>query len=121
MPRQLLAHHSQPARPGCSLPGSTARPASSGCLTAAGSSPRVATPGSRSSPATAPDGAGDADRLLVGAAGLPRPGVLVDHARQAGPQGEAAMGNSQRLDDTEQLEILTLLEAASTEDSAMRA
>ena len=31
------------------------------------------------------------------------------------------MGNSQRLDDTEQLEILTLLEAASTEDSAMRA
>jgi hypothetical protein len=31
------------------------------------------------------------------------------------------MGDSQRLNDTEQLEILALLEAASTEDSAMRA
>lgn len=31
------------------------------------------------------------------------------------------MGDPQRLDDTEQLEILTLLEAASTERSAMRA
>ena len=48
-------------------------------------------------------------------------GVLVERARQAGPQGEAAMGNPQRLTDTEQLEILALLEAASTEDSAMRA
>jgi hypothetical protein len=41
-------------------------------------------------------------------------------AKQA-PQGEAAMGGPQRLTDTEQLEILALLEAASTEDSAMRA
>ena len=31
------------------------------------------------------------------------------------------MGDPQRLDDTEQLEILGLLEAASTERSAMRA
>ena len=31
------------------------------------------------------------------------------------------MGDPQRLDDTEQLEILALLEAASTEPSAMRA
>ena len=31
------------------------------------------------------------------------------------------MGDRQRLTDTEQLEILTLLEAASTEPSAMRA
>jgi hypothetical protein len=31
------------------------------------------------------------------------------------------MGGPQRLTDTEQLEILALLEAASTEDSAMRA
>jgi hypothetical protein len=37
------------------------------------------------------------------------------------PQGEAAMGDSQRLSDTEQLEILALLEAVSTERSAMRA
>jgi hypothetical protein len=31
------------------------------------------------------------------------------------------MGDSQRLSDTEQLEILALLEAVSTERSAMRA
>ena len=31
------------------------------------------------------------------------------------------MGDPQRLNETEQLEILTLLEAASTEHSAMRA
>jgi hypothetical protein len=31
------------------------------------------------------------------------------------------MGNSQRLSDTEQIEILALLEAVSTERSAMRA
>jgi hypothetical protein len=31
------------------------------------------------------------------------------------------IGNSQRLSDAEQLDILALLEAASTEDSAMRA
>jgi len=41
-------------------------------------------------------------------------------AKQA-PRGEAVMGSPQRLDDTEQLEILALLEAASTEHSAMRA
>jgi hypothetical protein len=35
------------------------------------------------------------------------------------PQGEAVMGDPQRLDDSEQLEILGLLEAASTERSAM--
>jgi hypothetical protein len=34
---------------------------------------------------------------------------------------EAVMDNSQRLSDTEQLEILALLEAVSTERSAMRA
>ena len=34
---------------------------------------------------------------------------------------EAVMGDPQRLTDTEQLEILTLLEAATTERSAMRA
>jgi hypothetical protein len=37
------------------------------------------------------------------------------------PHGEAAMGDSQRLSDTEQLEILALLDAASTERSAMGA
>jgi hypothetical protein len=37
------------------------------------------------------------------------------------PHGEAAMGDSQRLSDTEQLEILALLEAVSTEHSAMGA
>jgi predicted metal-dependent enzyme (double-stranded beta helix superfamily) len=35
--------------------------------------------------------------------------------------GEAVMDDPQRLTDTEQLEILTLLEAASTERSALRA
>jgi DNA repair protein RadC len=34
---------------------------------------------------------------------------------------EAVMGDSQRLSDTEQLEILVLLEAVSTEHSAVRA
>jgi hypothetical protein len=34
---------------------------------------------------------------------------------------EAAMGDPQRLTDTEQLELLTLLEAAVTEPSAMGA
>jgi hypothetical protein len=53
--------------------------------------------------------------------GLRHPGVLVDHARQACPKGEAALGDSQRLSDNEQLEILALLEAVSTERSAMRA
>jgi hypothetical protein len=37
------------------------------------------------------------------------------------PHGEAAMGDSQRLSDTDQLEILALLEAVSTEHSAMGA
>ena len=36
-------------------------------------------------------------------------------------KGEAVMGDTQRLNDTQQLEILALLEAASTERSAMRA
>jgi hypothetical protein len=35
--------------------------------------------------------------------------------------GEAVMGSPQRLNDTEQLEILGLLKAASTDPSAMRA
>jgi hypothetical protein len=35
------------------------------------------------------------------------------------PEGEAVIGESQRLSDAEQLAILALLEAASTEDSAM--
>jgi hypothetical protein len=35
--------------------------------------------------------------------------------------GEAVMSDPQRLNDTDQLEILRLLEAASTERSAMRA
>jgi hypothetical protein len=47
--------------------------------------------------------------------------MLVHHARQARPKGEATMGDPQRLSHTEQLEILGLLEAASTERSAMRA
>jgi DNA repair protein RadC len=58
--------------------------------------------------------------LLDGAEGLPQPGVLADHATEQAPR-EAAMGDSQRLSDTEQLEILALLEAVSTERSAMRA
>jgi hypothetical protein len=37
------------------------------------------------------------------------------------PQGEAVTGESQRLSDPEQLEILALLEVATTEHSAMRA
>jgi hypothetical protein len=54
--------------------------------------------------------------------GLRPPGGLVDPARYAGHQGEKVlMGDPQPLDDTEQLEILALLEAASTEPSAMRA
>jgi hypothetical protein len=36
-------------------------------------------------------------------------------------KGEAVMGDTQRLNDTQQLEILALLGAASTERSAMRA
>jgi hypothetical protein len=54
--------------------------------------------------------------------GLRPPSDLVDPARYAGHQGEKVlMGDPQPLDDTEQLEILALLEAASTEPSAMRA
>jgi hypothetical protein len=45
---------------------------------------------------------------------------LVDHAAQLG-QGEAMMGNPQRMNDIEQLEILGLLEAVNTDPSAMRA
>ena len=37
------------------------------------------------------------------------------------PQREAAMGDSQRLSDNEQLEILALLETVSTERSAIGA
>jgi DNA repair protein RadC len=47
--------------------------------------------------------------------------VLVDHAHQASPKEKPAMGDSQRLSDNEQLEILALLEAVSTERSALRA
>jgi hypothetical protein len=61
-----------------------------------------------------------ADRLHV-VSGVRRPGVLVDHAHQPSPHGEAMMSDSQRLSDTEQLEILALLDAASTERSAMGA
>jgi hypothetical protein len=39
----------------------------------------------------------------------------------AAGKGEAAMSERQRLSDTEQLEILALLEAVNTEHSAMRA
>jgi hypothetical protein len=49
------------------------------------------------------------------------PGVLVDHANRASPHGEAAVGDPQRLSDNEQFEILALLEAVSTERSAIRA
>ena len=59
--------------------------------------------------------------LTGGVEGLPDPGFLVDYARQAALKGEAVMGDTQRLNDTQQLEILALLEAASTERSAMRA
>jgi hypothetical protein len=41
--------------------------------------------------------------------------------RQPSHPGEAEMGDRQRLTDSEQLAILTLLEAASTEPSAMGA
>ena len=41
-------------------------------------------------------------------------------AKQA-PQGKAAVGDPQRLSDSEQIEILALLEAVSTERSALRA
>ena len=37
------------------------------------------------------------------------------------PKGKAAVGDPQRLGDNEQLEILALLEAVSTERSAIRA
>jgi DNA repair protein RadC len=37
------------------------------------------------------------------------------------PKGKAAVGDPQRLSDNEQLEILALLEAVSTDRSAMRA
>jgi hypothetical protein len=37
------------------------------------------------------------------------------------PKGEAAVGDPQRLSDNEQLEILALLEAVSTDRSAVRA
>jgi hypothetical protein len=47
--------------------------------------------------------------------------VLVDHAHKQAPEGKAAVGDPQRLSDNEQLEILALLEAVSTERSAMRA
>jgi DNA repair protein RadC len=47
--------------------------------------------------------------------------VLVDHAHQASPKEKHAVGDPQRLSDNEQLEILALLEAVSTERSAMRA
>jgi DNA repair protein RadC len=47
--------------------------------------------------------------------------MLVDHAHQAIPQGKAAVREPQRLSDQEQLEILALLEAVSTDRSAMRA
>jgi DNA repair protein RadC len=47
--------------------------------------------------------------------------VLVDHAHQASPKEKPAVGDPQRLSDNEQLEILALLEAVSTERSAMRA
>jgi hypothetical protein len=56
----------------------------------------------------------------VGVEGLRHPGVLVDQARQAA-QGEAVMGYPRRLTNTEQLEMLALLEAASTEHSALHA
>jgi len=39
----------------------------------------------------------------------------------ASGKGEAAMSERQRLSDTEQLEILALLEAVNTDHSAMRA
>jgi hypothetical protein len=47
--------------------------------------------------------------------------MLVDHAQEQVPEGKAAVGEPQRLSDSEQLEILALLEAISTERSAMRA
>jgi hypothetical protein len=46
---------------------------------------------------------------------------LIMPAKQATRGRRVLMGDPQRLDDAEQLEILTLLEAASTERSAMRA
>jgi hypothetical protein len=62
-------------------------------------------------------------RVLCGPDRRPRvapSGGLADHAGQL-DQGEAVMGDPQRLNDAEQLEILGLLEAVSTDPSAMRA
>lgn len=48
-------------------------------------------------------------------------GMRVNHAHWSSPQGEALVSAPQRLSDLEQLEILVLLEADSTERSAVRA
>jgi hypothetical protein len=58
--------------------------------------------------------------VLVGAEGLPilACGSIMPRNK---PRGEAVMGDAQRLSETEQLEILALLEAVNTEHSAMRA
>ena len=58
----------------------------------------------------------------VAGAGFAPARRLVDHASQPNPpKGELMMGEPQRLSDTEQLQILALLEAVNTEPSAMRA
>ena len=46
---------------------------------------------------------------------------MVDHAHHASPLGKATVGDLQRLNDSEQLEVLALLEVVSTERSAMAA
>jgi DNA repair protein RadC len=65
----------------------------------------------------------DAGSIASGACGegLPIRSRWVDHANQVSPRGKAAVGDPQRLSDNEQLEILALLEAVSTERSAIRA
>jgi hypothetical protein len=45
--------------------------------------------------------------------------MLLDHAHKSA-EGTAAVGDAQRLSDSEQLEILALLEAVTTERSAWR-
>jgi hypothetical protein len=53
--------------------------------------------------------------------GLPLPGCWSMMPSSKPPKGEAMMDDRQRLSDTEQLQILALLEAVNTEHSALRA
>jgi hypothetical protein len=60
------------------------------------------------------------DRVRLGAEGCPS-GRADRSCPPSKPIREAAMGERQRLTDTEQLEILALLEAVNTDHSTVRA